>query len=50
ETGRDMDGRVLGEMRPTGLRPHFSVRLEAHGFRLGADIFGVDSGGAPRRY
>jgi pilus assembly protein CpaF len=49
ETGRNQDGKVLGEMRPTGLRPKFSDRLEAYGFKLSGDIFGADTG-SPRRY
>jgi pilus assembly protein CpaF len=50
ETGRNQDGKVLGEMRPTGLRPKFSDRLEAYGFKLSGDIFGADMGGMSRRY
>jgi pilus assembly protein CpaF len=30
-----------GEFRPTGIRPLFTPRLEACGFKLGADIFGT---------
>jgi pilus assembly protein CpaF len=40
ETGLDAEGRVLGAMRATGLRPLFTPKLEAAGFRLPPDIFG----------
>jgi pilus assembly protein CpaF len=39
QTGVTTDGKVLGELRATGLRPIFSPRLEAAGFRLGASVF-----------
>ncbi len=50
ETTRDPKGNVIGEMRPTGLRPRFTHRLEAHGFYLGPEVFGVDEGRLGRRY
>ena len=39
QSGVTDDGKVLGEMRPTGIRPLFMPRLEAAGFKLGAEIF-----------
>lgn len=39
-TGVTSEGKVLGEMKPTGIRPQFSIRLEANGFKLGPSIFG----------
>lgn len=33
------DGNVLGEMQPTGIRPTLTPRLEAAGFKLGAEVF-----------
>jgi len=39
EEGVDADGKVLGQMRATGLRPMFTPKLEAAGFKLTADIF-----------
>jgi len=33
------DGNVLGELQPTGIRPNFTPRLDAAGFKLGAEIF-----------
>ena len=34
EEGTTADGKVVGQMRPTGLRPVFTPRLDAAGFRL----------------
>ncbi len=35
------DGRVVGDLRPTGLRPHFVDRLKSFGIEFSDDIFGV---------
>jgi pilus assembly protein CpaF len=32
-------GEVLGQFRPTGIRPRFSERLEQYGFRLPPNVF-----------
>jgi pilus assembly protein CpaF len=37
----DPDGKVIGDLKPTGIRPLFGPRLEAAGFKLGAEIFGA---------
>jgi pilus assembly protein CpaF len=39
QTGVDENGRVLGRLRATGIRPRCMERLEAHGFRMTADAF-----------
>jgi pilus assembly protein CpaF len=39
QTGVGPDDKVLGDLKPTGIRPMFSPRLEAAGFRLGAELF-----------
>ncbi|HSK87333.1 MAG TPA: ATPase, T2SS/T4P/T4SS family, partial [Anaerolineales bacterium] len=39
QTGVGEGGKILGELRPTGIRPNFSPRLEAAGFKLSGDIF-----------
>jgi len=39
QTGTDSEGRPLGQFRPTGLRPMFSTRLEAMGYRLDRQMF-----------
>jgi pilus assembly protein CpaF len=41
QTGVSPDGKVLGDLRPTGIRPQFSPRLEVAGFKLGGEIFGA---------
>jgi pilus assembly protein CpaF len=40
QSGLGEDGEIFGELAATGMRPMFMSRLEAHGFKLGADIFG----------
>jgi pilus assembly protein CpaF len=35
------NGRVIGRLRPTGLRPKFMDKLEQSGIHLPAAIFGV---------
>jgi pilus assembly protein CpaF len=35
------DGRVLAQLRPTGIRPKFADKIEQAGIRLPAEIFGV---------
>jgi pilus assembly protein CpaF len=41
QSGVSADGKVLGQLRPTGLRPMFTPRLEVAGFKLGGEIFGI---------
>jgi pilus assembly protein CpaF len=42
QTGVSPDGRVLGQLKPTGIRPLFTNRLEAAGFKLGPEVFGAN--------
>ena len=42
QTGVSPDGQVIGTMKPTGIRPLFTPRLEASGFKLGPEIFGAN--------
>lgn len=42
QTGISKDGQVIGELRPTGIRPLFYPRLEAAGFKLSPEIFGAN--------
>ncbi len=44
QTGTSPDGKVLGDLKPTGIRPLFSPRLEAAGLKLGPEIFGANLG------
>ncbi len=39
QTGIGEEGKILGELKPTGIRPMFIDRLEASGFKLGAEVF-----------
>jgi pilus assembly protein CpaF len=41
QTGTSPEGKILGQLRPTGIRPFFSPRLEVAGFKLGGEIFGA---------
>ncbi|HNT24321.1 MAG TPA: CpaF family protein [Anaerolineales bacterium] len=41
QTGLTQDGKVLGDLKPSGIRPMFSPRLEAAGFKLGPEVFGA---------
>jgi pilus assembly protein CpaF len=51
QTGIGPGGKIVGELKATGIRPIFTPRLEAAGFKLGAEVFmppgGVNLG--PRR-
>jgi len=42
QTGISTNGEILGELRSTNIRPMFYPRLEAAGFKLGAEIFGAN--------
>jgi pilus assembly protein CpaF len=33
------DGKVIGSIQATGIRPRFADRLKNHGFKLSADLF-----------
>jgi pilus assembly protein CpaF len=41
QTGIGEGGKVLGQLKPTGIRPLFSPKLEVAGFKLGGEIFGA---------
>jgi pilus assembly protein CpaF len=42
QTGVSTEGKVLGDLKPTGIRPLFSTKLEAAGFKLRPEVFGVN--------
>jgi pilus assembly protein CpaF len=44
QTGYEGD-KILGRLRPTGLRPKFMDKLEAAGIHLPPQIFGIGAGG-----
>jgi len=41
-TGMDSDGKLLGELKPTGIRPLFSQKLEQAGFKLKPEVYGIN--------
>jgi pilus assembly protein CpaF len=41
-TGLNPEGKIIGELKPTGIRPLFSNRLEVAGFKLKPEIFGAN--------
>lgn len=41
QSGISSDGKIEGMLRPTGIRPMFSPRLEAVGYKLRGEIFGA---------
>jgi pilus assembly protein CpaF len=47
QTGIGPGGKILGELKATGIRPIFTPRLESAGFKLSGDIFMPPS--MPRR-
>ena len=42
QTGVAEGGKIIGNLKPTGIRPHFSPRLEAAGLKLGPEVFGAN--------
>ena len=48
QTGVGKDGKILGELKATGIRPIFGPRLEAAGFKLSGELF-MTSGGVGQR-
>jgi pilus assembly protein CpaF len=49
QTGVTPDGKVIGQIKPTGIRPLFGPQLEAAGFKLGAELFGANLGDMLKR-
>jgi len=42
QTSVTSEGKVQGNLKPSGIRPLFSPRLESAGFKLGAQVFGAN--------
>jgi pilus assembly protein CpaF len=40
QTAIDEDGKIIGELKPTGIRPLFVQKLKQAGFDLGPQVFG----------
>ena len=49
QTGVSPEGKSIGQVKPTGIRPLFGPRLEAAGFKLGAELFGANMGDMLKR-
>ncbi len=47
--GKTPEGKIQAELRPTGVRPRFTPRLESHGFKLPPNIFGAQIPGKKAR-
>ena len=41
QTAVDSEGKIQGALKPTGIRPLFTPRLEVAGFKLGPEVFGA---------
>lgn len=41
QTGIDPEGKIIGKLTPTGIRPFFMKILEQNGFKLGPEVFGA---------
>jgi pilus assembly protein CpaF len=48
--GKTPEGKLTTDLRPTGVRPRFTPRLEAHGFKLPPSIFGAQVPGQRGRW
>jgi pilus assembly protein CpaF len=46
QTGVGPNGKILGELKPTGIRPVFGPKLDASGIKLGAEIYMLAGGGS----
>ena len=44
QTGVGPNGKILGELKPTGIRPVFGPKLDASGIKLGAEIYMLAGG------
>jgi pilus assembly protein CpaF len=42
QSGVDERGRLVGRLRPTGIRPKFIEKFEANGIYLPPSVFGLD--------
>jgi pilus assembly protein CpaF len=42
QTGTSPDGKILGDLKPTGIRPLFYSKLETAGFKLKPEVFGAN--------
>ncbi|MEL7157356.1 MAG: CpaF family protein [Actinomycetota bacterium] len=45
--GIDDNGKFIGDLKPTGVRPKFTEKLADHGIRLGPEVFAPQINNAP---
>ncbi|KAB8142918.1 CpaF family protein [Chloroflexia bacterium SDU3-3] len=48
--GKTPEGKIICDLKPTGTRPRFTSKLEAHGFKLPPSIFGATVPGQSGRW
>lgn len=48
--GKTPEGKLITEMKPTGVRPRFTPRLESYGFKLPPSVFGAQVPGQRGRW
>ncbi|MBI4497093.1 MAG: CpaF family protein, partial [Chloroflexi bacterium] len=41
QTGISENGKVIGQLKPTGLRPKYMAKIEEHGIHLSPSVFGA---------
>jgi len=49
QTSVSQDGKIIGQLKPTGIRPLFTPRLESAGFKLPPEVFGANMSDMLRR-
>jgi pilus assembly protein CpaF len=49
QTSITPDNKIIGQLKPTGIRPLFTPRLEAAGFKLPPEVFGANMADMLRR-
>lgn len=49
QTSQTPDGKIIGQLKPTGIRPLFTPRLENAGFKLPPEVFGANVADMLRR-
>jgi pilus assembly protein CpaF len=49
QTGMTPEGKIIGQLKPTGIRPLFTPRLESSGFKLPPEVFGANMSDMLRR-
>jgi pilus assembly protein CpaF len=50
QTGTTPEGKIIGQLKPTGIRPLFTPRLDAAGFKLPPEVFGANMNDILKRH